>query len=423
MAQKYINYLMILFAFIFPISLGGANAVLGLILLLWIIEGNFKQKFKIVKQERIIWVFFAIGILTILSALFSESMSHSFLAGEKKSLIRVIISHYIAIPLILTIFITSIKPKYIDHIISAFLLAILMNEIVSYLIFFQVVDVSALQAKHLINKFASHFSPSPFMFPNEYSVFLSIASILLLHKTLHTKNRYFQFFIFLFLVSTTIIIFINGGRIGQISYIFAISTYMFFYYRFNIKIILSTVTVLTTIVLLTYNFSPNFHTRVNTTWIDIQQVSQGNYRNSGGIRIASTKVTLDYLTASPKNFILGAGAGDSRQVYLDHAKENFGKNISEPIKSLAHLHNQYLEYWMDGTIFSLILFLLFFFFLIKLNTSTTVKPLLYAIIVIMLFASATEIPFFRYKTAMLFMFISAYFILLSKKSYLTMDDK
>ncbi len=414
---------MILFAFVFPVSLGGANAVLGLILLLWIIEGNFKQKFKIVKQEKIVWIFFAIGILTLLSALFSESMSHSFLAGEKKSLIRVIISHYIAIPLILTIFITSIKPKYLDHIILAFLLAILMSEIVSYLIFFQVVDVSALQAKHLIHKNASYIAPSPFMLRNEYSVFLSMSSILLLHKILHAKNRYFQFFIFLFLVSTTIIIFINGGRTGQISYILAISTYIFFYYRFKIKIILSTATVLTTIVLLTYNFSPNFHTRVNATWIDIQKVSQGNYNNSWGLRTASTKVTLDYLTSSPKNFIFGAGAGDSRQVYLAHAKENFGKNISEPIKILAHLHNQYLEYWMDGTILSLILFLLFFFFLIKLNISTTVKPLLYAITVIMLFASATEIPFFRYQPTMLFMLISAYFILLSKNSYQAMNDK
>ncbi len=217
---------MILFAFIFPISRGGGNAVLGVILLLWIIDANFKEKFNTIKSEKIVWIFLSIGILTLLSALFSTSMSHSFLAGEKKSLLRVIASHYILIPFILTIFIASVKYKYLDYIISAFLLSILLSEIVSYLIFFQIVDVAALQSKHLIYKAASHINPTPFMHHLEYSVFLSIASILLLHKLLNEKNRYAQFFIFLFLISATINIFVNGGRTGQISYILDIFTYI-----------------------------------------------------------------------------------------------------------------------------------------------------------------------------------------------------
>jgi len=407
---------MILFAFIFPISRGGGNAVLGVILLLWIIEGNFKDKFNTIKSEKTIWIFLSIAILTLLSALFSTSMSHSFLAGEKKSLLRVIASHYMLIPFILTVFITSIKEKYLNYIISAFLLSILLSEIVSYLIFFQVVDVAFLQAKHLVYKAATYMNPTPFMHHTEYSVFLSIASILLLDKVLHTKNRYLQFFVFLFLLSATVNMFINGGRTGQISYILAISTYMFFYFKFNIKIIISTIVLLSTVLVLAYNLSPTFHSRSNLALEDIEKISQNNYRSSWGLRVASTKVTLDYLLSSPKNFLLGAGVGDCRETYLNHAKNNFGKNISEPIKVLAHLHNQYLEYWMDGTVFSLILFLLFFFLLMKLPVERSMKPSLYAIIVIMLFASATDIPLFRYQPAMLFMLMSAYFILLSKKS-------
>ncbi len=406
---------MILFAFIFPISRGGGNAVLGVILLLWLIDANFKKKFNTIKSEKVVWIFLAIAILTLLSALFSTSMSHSFLAGEKKSLLRVIASHYILIPFILTIFITSVKEKYLNYIISAFLLSILLSEIVSYLIFFQLVDVTVLQAKHLVYKAATYLNPTPFMHHTEYSVFLSIASILLLDKVLHTKNRYLQVFIFVFLFSATVNMFINGGRTGQISYILAISTYMFFYFKFNIKIIISTIVLLSTVLLLAYNFSPTFHSRSNLALEDIEKISQNNYRSSWGLRVASTKVTLDYLLSSPKNFMLGAGVGDCRETYLNHAKNHFGKNISEPIKVLAHLHNQYLEYWMDGTIFSLILFLLFFFLLMKLPVEKSIQPLLYAIIVIMLFASATDIPFFRYQPAMLFMFMSAYFILLSKK--------
>lgn len=406
---------MILFAFVFPLSLGGANAVLGLILVLWIIEGNFKHKLEIVKNEKIIWIFFTIGLLTLFSALFSENMTHSFLAGEKKSLIRVISSHYIAIPLILTIFITSIKYKYLDYIISAFLLAMLLSEIVSYLIFFQVVDVAILQSKHLIYKLASHLNPTPFLHHLEYSVFLSIAIILLLDKILHSKNRFLQFFLFLFLASATVNIFINGGRTGQIAYILAISIYMLFYFRFTIKTIVLTITVLSTIIMLAYNFSPTFKQRSHMALQDIEKISQGNYSTSWGVRTALNIVTLDYLFSSPKNLILGAGAGDSRQVFLDHAKKNFQTNISKPVKTQPHLHNQYLEYWMDGTVFSLLLLLFYFVLLLKLPVSTTTKPLLYAFVIIIIFASATDIPFFRYQPAMLFYLLSAYFIVLSKK--------
>jgi len=406
---------MVLFAFVFPISLGGANSVLGLILVLWIIEGNFGHKLTIIKNEKIIWIFFAIGLLTLFSALLSESMSHSFLAGEKKSLVRVILSHYLMIPMILVIALTSIKKAYLEHIISAFLLAILASEIVSYLIFFQVIDVTALQAKHFLYTGASIHNPTPFMHHTEYSVFLSVAAIFLLHKLIHTPNRYFQFFILLFLMSATTNLFINGGRTGQISYILGIMTYMIFHFKFNIKIILSTFIVLCGILLTAYSFSPTFQQRSHMAIQDIHRVSQGHYDKSWGLRVAAIKVTLDYLFSSPGNFILGAGAGDCRQNYLTYAKEHFSANISEPIKVMAHLHNQYLEYWMDGTVFSLLLFLLYFFLLLKLPVPPAVKPILYAFIVIIAFASTTDIPFFRYQPAMLFMLISAYFILLSKK--------
>jgi len=406
---------MVLFAFVFPISLGGANAILGIILLLWIIEGDWNKKVFIFKSEKVIWIFLAIGTLTLISAFLSPSMSYSFLAGETKSLLRVILSHYMLIPLILFIMITSIKKEFIHLIISAFLLAILLSEVSSYLIFFELIDVIALQEKGLIFSHASIHSPTPFMHHTEYSVFLSLASILLLDQLLHSKNRYLQLFLFLFLLSASINLFINGGRTGQISYILSMMVYLLFYFKFTIKSIFSTLVSLSLIIVLAYNFSPNFKQRVHDALQNIEQISNGNYNTSWGLRVASTKVTLDYLTSSPTNFIFGAGAGETRKVYLHHAKTHFDTNISEPIKILAHIHNQYLQYWMDGTLLSLLLFLTFFILLLRLPLSSLKKPLLYAYITVVAFASATDIPFFRYQPAMLFMLISAYFILLSKE--------
>jgi O-antigen ligase len=407
---------MIIFAVVFPLSLGGANIVLGLMLMLWLAERDFQRKWLILKQEKIVWIFLAIGVLTLLSALFSETLTHSFLAGEKKSLLRVIFSHYILLPFIVVIFITSIQKKFTKWIISAFLTSMFFSEVISYLIFFNLIDVTALKAKHLLYHLASSHDPTPFMHHTEYSVFLSIASILLLHQILHTKNRFIQFFMIIFLISATSNLFMNGGRTGQISYILALSTYMLTYFKLNIKTLLGTGMSLAIVLFLAYQFSPNFQKRSQLALQNIEGITKGNYSSSWGLRVASAKVTLDYLTSSPQNFILGAGAGDCREVYLNHAKTHFSKNISEPIKILAHLHNQYLEYWMDGTVLSLLLFLFFFVLLLKLPLPSSTKPLLLAFIIIVLFACSTDVPMFRYQPSMLFFLMSSYFIVISRKS-------
>jgi O-antigen ligase len=398
---------MILFAFIFPISRGGGNAVLGVILLLWIADANFKEKFNTIKNEKIVWMFLAIGILTLLSALFSTSMSHSFLAGEKKSLLRVIISHYIVVPFILIIFITSVKEKYLNYIISAFLASMFFSEIISYLIFFEIIDLSQF---NIFYSQTSIKNPTPFLHHIEYSIFLSISIILLIHKIIYSHTKYLQFFLAIFVLSASINLFINGGRTGQITYLLGISIYAIYYFKFHIKNILLMIALLSIIIFTAYTNSSTFHNRSNLAIQNIQQIQYGNYNTSWGVRAASAQVVLSYLTSSPKNFIFGAGAGDSRQEYLTYAKKHFSKNIYEPIQSLGHLHNQYLEYWMDGTIFSLIFFIFIFYLLFTISISKTEKPLLLAILCIMLFAALTDNTFFRYQPFMLYLILIGYFL-------------
>ena len=413
--QNTINYLLVLFAFVFPISLGGANGVFGLILLLWLIEGNFQKKLQVFKEEKILWIFLAIGLLTMFSALLSDSSSHSFLAGEKKSLFRVVFSHYILIPFIAIIVVTSMKKDFLDKMIHAFLLAILFSEVISYLIFFQLIDTQMLRSSGLIYFNASIHDPTPFMHHTEYSVFLSVAVILLLNKLFHTPHKYLKLFIMLFLTSATINLFINGGRTGQLAFLISTSVYVLFYFKVNLKTILAILLVLSSILILAYKFSPTFHHRSNLALQDIKHIAQGNYNTSWGVRAASTKVVLGYLLSSPKHFILGAGVGDTKQEYHAYAQEHFDKNISEPIKILAHLHNQYLQYWMDGSIFSLLLFLLFLLLLLRLDIEQKYKASLYAFVAIVAFSSTTDIPLFRYQPAMLFYLMTGYLLVLSQR--------
>ena len=192
-------------------------------------------------------------------------------------------------------------------------------------------------------------------------------------------------------------------------------TFALVYFRFSLKMAIPTVISIVAVIFIAYNFSSTFHNRVHEALMNIDQMHKGDFNTSWGSRAASNMVVLDYLTSSPKRFILGAGAGDAKKIYLEYAKEHFNPNYYEAIKHLAHTHNQYLEYWIDGTLLSLLLFLAYFILLLRLKVPKEYKPLLYAFAVAVAVAASTDVPLFRYQPAMLIMFITGYFITLSCK--------
>jgi len=409
-----INYLMIAFAFIFPISIAGANILIGLMFVLWLLEGDLKRKISVVLNEKIVLIFLLIGFFTLLSALFSHSYTDSFLTRPNQILFKTILSHFFLVPLLLIIFITSIQQRSLKLIISAFLSAIFFSEVISYLIFFQLIDVASLQNSHLLYRLASQVNPTPFMHHIAYSVFLSIAIMLLLDTLLKSKHKLFQLFISFFLLSATINLFLNGGRTGQLAFILSILTYIFFRFKINLKIISLTFMTLIFIVSLAYNTNPVFNKRINLAISDIQKVFTGNYNTSWGVRIASNKVATSYLLSTPSRFLLGAGAGDAKKEYHTYAKEHFPKEISHPITGLRHLHNQYLQYWFDGTILSFLLFILYFYLMLKIPVNNDIKPLLFSIVVIMIFVLISDNLLFKHRAFMLYMFITGYFIVQAK---------
>lgn len=412
--NKSINYLMIAFAFIFPISQSAGTIILALMLIFWLFDRNLKNKMIQLKDEKIFLLLIGIVILILLSALFSDTLTNSFLAKHNKNLFKVILSHYLLAPILLMIFITSLEKKFLPIVISSFLASIFFSEIISYSIFFEIINVNAYESLHLYDN-TSPMNPTPFMHHTAYSVFLSVAILLLIHKIIHNQNKYMQLFFVLFLISATINLFLNGGRTGQIAFILSILTYAFFHFKVNFKSITFTLAILITIIFTAYNISPVFHKRIHLAISDVQKVSTGNYSSSWGVRAASNMIAIDYLLSSPSRFIFGAGAGDAKKQYHDYGREHFSKNIAQPTRHLSHLHNQYLQFWFDGTLFALLLFLTFFYYLFKLPVSQPYKPLLYAFLVVVMFSLFTDILVFRHKAFFLFLLIASYFIVLAKE--------
>jgi len=264
--KKYISYLLIAYAFSFPISKAATNLFEVLAIILWIIEGNWKEKFVLYKNNLLsITIMLLIGF-SLLSVLWHGNAELTF-----KYILKY--RHLI----IIFIFYSSFDKKYSTYILSAFLAAMFISELMSYAIFFKVI-----QYKHV-----SPQDPTPFMDHMTYSTILAFTTNILLVYIFSEKNNNYKLFYLFFFITATTNLFINGGRTGQIIFIILIIVTILSSIKHKLKAILISCGLLLSTFFLAYTFSPNFQKGSLKIYQDIEKIIvHNNYTTSSGIRIA-----------------------------------------------------------------------------------------------------------------------------------------
>lgn len=384
-----IQFTMIALAFALPISIAVVNFLSVLLIILWFIEGDMRSKIAIIKQNSLLILPLVLPLLFLLSWIWSDGYTNSFLTKEGKSFIRGILP-FLWIPIIPMILVTSVQKKYAKNIVTAFLSAIFISELASYLIYFELIDWQTLKEYKLLYRASSPTSPTPFMHHIRYSIFLGIALLLLIDTLRHGHpSKWSRIFLILFIISATVNLFINGGRTGQIGIVIGLTIYTIIVFRKKIWLIFTSWIAMALVVSLAYHTSPIFQKRVHQGISNIQGITKSNYDSSWGQRMASIYVSVGYLKNSPANFFLGAGAGNSRGSLQDFAYENYPTSISENFAKLSHLHNQYLQLWIDGGIAALLVFMLYFYKIIR-KYPYRHKALIYGATSFFLFAFGTN---------------------------------
>ena len=274
------------------------------------------------------------------------------------------------------------------------------SEVVSYLIFFHLIDINFFKNLGLLSRGAKYDDPSPFMHHSFYSLFLAI-SILLIFDNLNRFKGVFKVISILFLISATVNLFINGGRTGQFALIFGALSYALFKYR-KIKALLITFIVLIAVFLSACNFSVVFKNRINLAFSDIKKLKYKNYNSSWGQRVASNIAFVKIILNNPKIFVFGCGAGDAKKIFFEEGKKLAPLEVKY-LKNYQHLHNQYFQLWCDGSILVFILIFFYFFYLYKYVP----LPLSIGIISIFMFSFLADVMLYRPKPYILFLFISA----------------
>jgi O-antigen ligase len=340
-----INYMAVMYAFLLPISRAGISLFSLLFVLLWLYEGNLKQKWIAIKNNKVLFSFLLFILFSALSIVWTENMV------DAKRPLRMLTYFFT-----LYVIATSIKKEYIHHIITAFLFGMLISEIVSYGVYFE-----WWQFKN-----ATPQNPSPFMYHIDYSVFLAFTSIILLNRIFskyYTKKE--KIMLFIFFLTVTGNLFIGVGRTGQVAFIAGVIVMSLIHFKVSYKAAVSSVLLISIIFVLAYNVSDNFNRRANQALGDINKIQNMDFRSSWGIRAAYWQTTYEVVKDNP---LIGVGIGD----YMDETKSEVMQKKYDPKKynkkfmSTNTPHNQFLLIVLQLGLIGLFLFLYFIYAFIYL---------------------------------------------------------
>ena len=338
--KTWLNYSFIALAFFIPISKAGVNFFETLILILWFLEGNWRYKFSLYIKNPVIVTLFLFLLYSAISLFWAKDLLFGveYIAKYR---------HFLMIPIIYT----SLDKKYIEHIFSAFLLSMLLSEVVSYGIFFEIWSY-----KNILPN-----DPSPFMDHIAYSIYLSIAAMILLNKIFFEESRKYQIYYILFFISVTANLFINGGRTGQLAFVGMLVLLFILNMKQKLKALLFSTLLIGLVLTVASLFSSNFQERADQAKVDISKmVQEKDYNGSLSIRIGLWMAGIDQIT---QELDFGTGIGNDMNEVAYFAKQN---SINNNFDLFTDHHNMFITYAIQLGELGLLLILLLFYFIFKL---------------------------------------------------------
>lgn len=340
--NKYINILFVAYAFCVPISKAGVSLFESLIILLWFIQGNWREKYYLYKQSKLLLLLSLFIAWNLISIFWAQSFNEALLYIAKYR-------HF----LIIYIMYSSLDKQYIKHIISGFLFAMLVSEIMSYGIFFELWKYKNISPQ----------DPAPFMDHISYSFYLAITSLLLLFRVFNTKGDFKQLIIYLlFFITVTTNLFINGGRTGQFTFIILCFLLFLLQYENKLKGFVVSMILILGLIAGAYFASPNFNDRINALFVDVDSMYQkDNYQGSLSTRVALFNIGLDKFS---DNFFIGSGIGNEMS-NIEQYVVQYGYNY-EYLKTFSDYHNVFITYGAQLGIIGFLLALAIFYSLFTL---------------------------------------------------------
>jgi len=345
--DKIYQFLLIILAFLMPLTVFGGNLIIVIICILWLFSGNYKSKFNQIINNKLMIASIMFYCLHLLGMLWTEDLAWGLHVLHK-------MWYFL---LLFPVLFTIVRKDYISHYITAFLLAISITEVCSYLVWFEVIEPF---------KNATVENPTPFMSHISYNPILAFAIYLVLHEIFFNKkitNFVFSLYSF-FSISMIFNMFITGGRAGQVAF-FAMLVVLIIQIldKKRIKSLIAIFIVIPSIFFTAYQASDLFQQRVNLAYNQALEYHPES-NTSIGYRIT---FALNSWKVIKENPIIGIGTGDFPIEY----KKIYQIKEQALIPNTKNPHNMYILIVMELGIIGLISMLSIFYYQIKLSFNSS----------------------------------------------------
>lgn len=308
--------------FCIPTSTSTTTFLGGLLILYWIAEGNFQEKWNLLRRNGLFWAWMAYVVIYPISILWTTNWEWTLWLMERHS-------YMLIFPFVYTL----VKKEWIFKLVMAYALGMTVSEVFSYLVWFGVIHMAGV----------SPHDPTPFVFGHfVYNPLLAWALYILMHAFLFEKRPLAaKIFFSVFIFTMTVNMFITGGRGGQLAYFFVILLLFIQYFSDKGKL-LKGITVgsifVTMVFTFAYHYSPSFNQRVH---MGISDLVNYNARSttSWGTRLHFYINTLKMSSERP---ISGSGFGDYPDDYNKFVGKGAPVHMGASRIAFFEPHNQFL---------------------------------------------------------------------------------
>lgn len=338
-------FLIVCTAFSIPFGDKYARTILTITFILWLFFIKIDNLKLIIKNKIIILLFVYISSHYI-TLLWSENIDNGLHIISQ-------MWRYIFLPIVL--YITILKRNYIQYVLFAFIAGMFVNEIISYLIYFDIYQTEFSRLNGYPVGFINHIY---------YSVLVAFCAVLILYQSRNMTNPYLKIIYTIFFITMTLNLVISGGRTGYVAYFGTLIILLFTYYKFNIKNFLQILLFPILVFYIGYQYNSGVQARFKASANALQQISnKQNYNTGIGQRLAFYPLTKNILEQGHNSFLYGVGTGD---IPAELKKAIIRTKIINNSK-FDHVHNIYLAAYLNIGIFAIFLLILFYY-LFKLDT-------------------------------------------------------
>lgn len=304
------QWLVVLLAFIAPLSTAGVNIVAGMILLALVASGDYKAKLSRLSGNA--------AALSVLAYVFIQLVGLVWVEGKPVD------GHKFYLLLLVPLIACSLQKETIPKVCMAFVAAMGIAEAVSYY------KIITLWSQHGGGGASGY---TAFMSSISYAPFLVFALSVVLVSFLEQRvSGYKRLILVVLMCLMALNLFTTGGRAGQLSFGFVLLAIMGYYFRQRLGILLAVVLSLPLLYGGMYLFNPAFKSRIDAVVSDVRQF-KANPNTSVGLRMNFAYNSLQLFKERP---LMGYGTGSFAREY-----DRINNQLTPQALTTKNPHNMY----------------------------------------------------------------------------------